>query len=208
MSLFSLFGSSPKKSLTQAETELLNKLNFNTELLTELKSLTKNELKQLPAIDQETGDVLNDQVFNGVFTETPEVKAADYVKQLKNKFSNNGYLLFVFGSEVVQKHIAVIKGTDELDILRYRRTDGINYDLENEAIVKKIAEWKSKYGLIVIGCGRDWLQVEFNKLPTDMEIFTNEVYEFCPDSVDQGLGTIEDLQQAIIEMKGIWLWWD
>lgn len=170
--------------------------------------MSKNELKQLPAIDQETGDVLNDQAFNGVFTETPEVKAVDYVKQLKNKFSSNGYLIFVFGSEVVQKHIAVIKGTDELDILRYRRTDGINYDLENEAIVKKIAEWKSKYGLIVIGCGRDWLQVEFNKLPTDMQSFANEVYEFCPDSIDQGLGTIEDLQQAIIEMKGIWLWWD
>ena len=68
--------------MTQAETELLNKLTFNTELLTELKSLTKTELKQLPAINQETGDVLNDQVYNGIYAETSEEKAVEYVTKL------------------------------------------------------------------------------------------------------------------------------
>jgi hypothetical protein len=47
-----------------------------------------------------------------------------------------------------------------LDIIRYRRTDGINYGLENADVVEKIAEWKSKYGLVVIGCGRDWVHIE------------------------------------------------
>lgn len=208
MGLFSLFGCGQKNSLTKVETELINKLTFNTELLTELKSLTKTELKQLPAIDQETGDVLDDKVFNGIFTETTEEKAIEYVKKLKTKFREKGYLIFVFEGEDDKKNVAVIKGTDELDILRYRRTDGINHDLENEDIVKKISEWKLKYGLIVIGCSRDWLQVEFDKLPNNIDAFANEVYEFCPDSVDQGVGSIDKLKEAIKEMNGLWLWWD
>ena len=117
-------------------------------------------------------------------------------------------MIFVYEGQDDKKHIAVIKGQDELDILRYRRTDGINHDLENEDIVNRISEWKSKYGLIVIGCGRDWLQVEFDKLPSDINAFADEVYEFCPDAVDQGVGTIDKLKQAIIEIKGAWLWWD
>ena len=148
MGLISFFGCGQKNSLVQAETELLNKLTFKTELLTELKNMTKTELKQLPAIDQETGDVLSDKLYNGVFTETTEEKAIEFVKKLKPKFKESGYLIFVFEGEDDKKNIAVIKGQDELDILRYRRTDGINHDLENENVVKKISEWKSKYGLM------------------------------------------------------------
>lgn len=208
MGLFSLFGCGQKNSLTQKETELLNKLTFKTDLFTELKSLTKNELKQLPEIDQETGEVLSDKFYNGIFSETTEEKAVEFVKKLKTNYRKNGYLIFVFEGEDDKKNVAVIKGSDDLDIIRYRRTDGINYDLENEDVVNKISEWKSKYGLTVIGCSRDWLQIEFDKLPTNIDAFAKEVYEFCPDSVDQGVGTIDRLKDAIKEMNGLWLWWD
>ena len=49
MGLFSLFGCGQKNNLTQAETKLLNELNFKTELFAELKTLTKNELKEYDA---------------------------------------------------------------------------------------------------------------------------------------------------------------
>lgn len=208
MGLFSLFGCGQKNNLTKVETELINKMNFNTDLLIELKELTKSDFKQLPGIDQETGDILDDKFHDGLYSETTEEKAIEFVKMLKNKFRENGYLIFVFEGDDGKKSVAIIKGTDDLDILRYRRTDGINYDLENEDVVKKISEWKSKYGLIVIGCSRDWLQIEFDNLPTDLDSFAKEVYEFCPDSVDQGVGTIDNLKESIKEMNGVWLWWD
>ena len=208
MGLFSLIGCGQKSSLTRPETGLLKKLNFKSELISEIKDLTKNELKQLPAIEEETGDVLSDKYFDGIYTETAEEKAIEYVKKLKPKFRENGYLIFLYEGEDNKKNVAVIKGTDDLDILRYRRTDGINHGLDNGEVVKKVSEWKSKYGLIVIGCSRDWLQLEFDKLPTDIDAFAKEVYEFCPDSVDQGVGTIDKLKEAIKEMKGVWLWWD
>ncbi len=208
MGLFSLFSCGQKSNLTSVETDLLKKVNFKAELISDIKELTKNDLRQLPAIDQETGEILNDKFFEGVYSETTDEKADDYVKRLKSKYRENGYLIFVFEGEDGKKNVAIIKGTDDLDILRYRRTDGINYDLKNDDIVKKVSEWKTKYGLIVIGCSRDWLHVEFDKLPADINVFAKEVYEFCPDSVDQGVGTLDKLKEAIKEMNGIWLWWD
>ncbi len=206
MGILSFFGCGVK-DLTPKETELVNKLDFNIELMKELKNETKSELIQLPAIDQETADIL-DKFYNGIHSSISEEKANSIVKKLKKKFRAKGYLIFVFTGENDSKSIGVIKGTDDLNILRYRRTDGINHDYENEDIVAKISEWNDEFGLTVIGCGRDWLELEFKKLPTDLDAFSEEVYEFCPDSVDQGVGEVENLKLMIKEMNGIWLWWD
>ena len=206
--LFPLFGWGQKSVLKQTEIDLLTKIDFKADLFVEIKEVTKKEIKQLPATEEETGDVLNGEFFEGVYSETTDERAIDFVRKSKAKYKENGYLIFVFEGEDNKKNVAVIKGTDELDILRYRKTNGINYGFENSNIVVKISEWKAKYGLIVIGCGRDWLQVEFEKLPTDLNNFANEVFAFCPDSVEQGVGTIEKLKEAITEQKGVWLWWD
>jgi hypothetical protein len=204
MGIFSIFGANSKK-LTQKETELINKLNFDIDLLTVLKKETKSELKQLPEIN-EYGEV-TDELYNGIHSKSDEEKGKEIVKKLKKLFKKKGYLIFLFEGEN-EFSVAVIKGNDELEILKYRRTDGINYSYENEDIIKKISEWKDKYGITVIGCGRDWLEVKFDKLPSDLDAFANEVYEFCPDSVDQGVREVENLKQLIKEMHGLWLWWD
>lgn len=208
MALFPLIGCGQKSVLKHTEIDLLTKFEFKADLFVEIKEVTKNDIKQLPAIEEETGDVLNDKFFDGIYSETDDERAFDFVKKTKTTFKENGYLIFVFEGEGNKKNIAVIKGTDELDILRYRRTNGKNYGFGNSYIVNKISEWKAKYGLMVIGCGRDWLQVEFDKLPADLDDFANEAFTFCPDSVDQGVGTIEKLKEAILELKGVWLWWD
>lgn len=195
------------KDLSSKEKELVQHLDFNIELMKALKKETKNQLRQLPAIDGETAEVL-DTYFGGIHSTVSEEKANAVVQQLKEKFREQGYLIFVFTGEEDENSIAVIKGTNELDILRYRGTNGINYDVENSAVVAKMAEWKDSYGLTVLGCGRDWLELEFKKLPTDLDAFAEEVYAFCPDTVDQGVGDLENLKLLIREMHGLWLWWD
>ncbi|MBP6384992.1 MAG: DUF4253 domain-containing protein [Pseudarcicella sp.] len=206
--LFSLISCNLKDSFKQEETLLLKKLDFDSELISELKEFKKGEIKQLPAIDQETGDCLINDFFNGIYFETVEKNADVFLLNMKPKFKEKGYLIFLFRSDDNKANIAVIKGHDELDILRYRRTDAMNYNLESKDIVKKVSEWKAKYGVTIIGCGINWLHIIFDKLPRDMDAFSKDVYSFCPDSVDQGTGSIEELKKAIIEMNGVWLWWD
>jgi len=47
-----------------------------------------------------------------------------------------------------------------------------------------------------------------NKLPNDIKTFTSEVYEFCPDVIDQGYSFMEEMISDYNESKDFWLWWD
>lgn len=195
------------KTRSSKENKLVKQLGFDSELMQVLEKEINKELIQLPAIDQKTAEVL-ETPYDGLCASVSEKKGNAIVKKLKEKFRAKGYLIFLFTGNQDSKKIGVIRGTNDLDILRYRRTDGINHGYENEDIVAKISEWKNEFGLVVIGCGRDWLELEFKTLPADLEAFAEEVYAFCRDAVDQGLGDVENLQQLIEDTNGVWLWWD
>lgn len=206
LSFLSFFGCK-NPSLNQKEEELVQKLNFDIELMKILKNETSNELIQMPSIESETGEI-SAGLYNGIYSKTRKDDNYTIVKKLKDTFKEKGYLVFTFIDDKDQPKIAVIKGTDELDIVKYRKTDGINYNLENADIVEKLESWKSKNDFNILACDRDWLQFEFKTLPVNLDTFAKDAYEFCPDIVDQGVGNIENLKSAIKEMNGLYLWWD
>ena len=208
LGIFSFYSCGPKNSLNEIEAKLIERIKFDPEIANRIKEKTKNTVEQLPSIDQETGDILSGNLFDGIYSETTEEAAINFIRRQKANFKKSGYLLFLYEGINNEKNIGVIKGTDEIEILKYRRTDGINHGLENKDIISKVKAWQSKYGLNIMGCSRDWVHIEFEKLPRDLNAFAEEVYEFCPDAVDQGVGSIEELKLAIVQMNGVWLWWD
>lgn len=40
----------------------------------------------------------------------------------------------------------------------------------------------------VVGASRDWVAIQFSRLPENVCEFAQEVYLFCPDTVTQGAG--------------------
>jgi len=212
LNLFTITSCKPQSGenvLSTKEKELVEKLAFDSELMTELKITTSNELKQMPSIDEETGEIA-DGFYNGICSKiiAENTDATFMVKNLKDKYKEKGYLIFVFTDNEDQCFIGVMKGKEEIDIIKYRRTNGINYDLTDKEVIAKLESWKSKNDFYIYGCGRDWLQLEFKELPQDLGKFAKEVYKFCPDIVDQGVGEFKYLREAIVEMKGVYLWWD
>lgn len=113
MGLFTLSGCAQKEknsksSLASTETGSAKKTSFDTGLIDEIKKLTKTNAKQLPEIDQETGEILESK-YDGVYFDTTHEKAIAIVRSLKPKFRKNGYLIFVFEGDNDIKGVAVIK---------------------------------------------------------------------------------------------------
>ena len=75
-------------------------------------------------------------------------------------------------------------------------------------VIKRIEVWDERYGLVLIGAGFDWFEAKFKRLPPDMMVFAKEVYEFCPDVVEQGTGSIKALANEMKDGKYLYLWWD
>ena len=44
--------------------------------------------------------------------------------------------------------------------------------------------------------------------PDNWGAFAQEVYEFCPDIVDQGVGDVGALAEILDDTRRVYLWWD
>ena len=75
-------------------------------------------------------------------------------------------------------------------------------------ILARAKKWDARFGLVLRGAGFDWLEAEFVRPPKDMLELAKEVYEFCPDVVDQGTETVKVLATEMKRTSAVYLWWD
>jgi hypothetical protein len=77
-------------------------------------------------------------------------------------------------------------------------TNGINYDLSTDDIVAMLERWDALYSIEISDVDNDRLLVQFASLPDDLSDLAKEIYEFCPDVIDQHFGCMDDM----VEMMG------
>lgn len=201
---------------SEPELLLLKSIEFDPEILLDLKQNTKNEFTQLEISELgymigENGEQQKNGVekINGISFKVSENKSNEIILKNKDKLQENGYFLFLSESGYKSPStISVIKSTDKFDILRIQKTDGINFDIENKDVIEKLKHWDKIYGIEILGADYDWVDLTFKKDIENVALFAKEVYDFCPDAVDQGVGEIEELEKIIKEEKRLFLWWD
>lgn len=200
-----------KKSTTISpqEDELALKIGFDKQVLVLVKTETGKELKRLKGYNLEKDEEID---VNGLSFEVSPTEAVKQVYNLREKLTPLGYLAFLternFGIGQQNDEIGLLKTTDEYDILIVQHTNGYNYDIGPEEIITKLKEWDKRYSLEIIGADLDWFEARFSKAPDNIDVLAKEVYEFCPDVVDQGTETIEKLAQEMQTEKTLYCWWD
>lgn len=138
------------------------------------------------------------------------VKTRLIVNLYLRDFRKRGYMIFISDENYGYSpdEITVIKTRDQFELLKIMGTNGVNYDLNTSDVIKKLKEWYERYPFEIIGCSFDGVEAQFSKQPEDMEKFAQEVYEFCPDVVDQGAGSVEELANEMKKANMLYLWWD
>lgn len=90
---------------------------------------------------------------------------------------------------------------DKYQRLRDLETNGCNYDIETTDIIQKLQDWDAKYGIEIAEVESDKLIVTFKNLPEDLNDIALEIYEFCPDTIDQGFGCTDDMINMLQESQ-------
>lgn len=88
---------------------------------------------------------------------------------------------------------------------------GVNYSVTNEQILKRLKEWDVKFGIEkILDLNFDTLHIQLRKKISSSEALelAKEIYEFCPDVIDQGSGSVEHYAEETLEANAIFLWWD
>lgn len=143
----------------------------------------------------------------------PKLKAESIVQQLRPSLGP-GLLTFVGctrsldstsepGSEVV-----IAEGATQFDILEIAKSDAVNFDMDTKDLIHKLKQYDAMYGIDIFHAETDTIEFTLRTLPKDMKSFCEDLYKFCPDIVDQGAGTLNDLEKQITESKSVYLWWD
>jgi len=164
-------------------------------------------IRQLKGLSDEGREFM----ANGVTIDVDPDQSFSIARKLQPVLGNN-FKVFVsernFGIGGEADFLSVIKSVDQFEGLRIMGTNGWNYDIGPKKIIDKLKEWNIKYGLTIVGAGFDWVQADFKKRPNPMLPFAEEVYKFCPDVVDQGTETVQNLATEMELSNSLYMWWD
>ena len=91
-------------------------------------------------------------------------------------------------------------GKDHFDIIREAETSAPNFEMDTAAIIARLKQWQALCKLRIVSAGPDTVDIKFDTLPADMDAFVRDVYDFCPDLVDQGTGCVAEMIEAMDEI--------
>ena len=198
-------GAAPVTLSPYAET-VAKIIKFDRQVLITAKEESGSSIHRLTGYDEKGYQIIAD----GICVPIPEDRTDMVLASLRKKLTPLKYMAFVveMNAGIKTNRIGVLKGTDQYEILRIMQTNGDDYDISNQDIIDRLKEWEKSSPFDIIGADNDWVEIEFRTLPKDLKAFTEEVYDFCPDAVDQGPGSTADLAKEIQQTKRLFLWWD
>ncbi len=88
---------------------------------------------------------------------------------------------------------------NKFDTIKENGTGGPNYDVSTEDVINKLKQWDSQYGIEISEVSHDQVLVKFNSLPDNLESFAKEIYDFCPDVIDQHFGCMDEMVEMMDE---------
>jgi hypothetical protein len=82
---------------------------------------------------------------------------------------------------------------DKYQPLRDAGTNGINFDLDTDAVIAHLKKWDTDHGIELSDVKGDAVLVRFTRLPKDVAALAKDIYEFCPDTIDQHFGCFAEM---------------
>jgi hypothetical protein len=104
--------------------------------------------------------------------------------------------------------LVVAEGATQFDILRVARSDAVNFNMGTEDLIQKLQSYDEAFGINILQAETDTIQFDLVGNPEDFSAFCQDLYRFCPDIVDQGVGTVEAMEEGIMVTGRVFLWWD
>ncbi|WP_372660771.1 DUF4253 domain-containing protein [Cohnella sp.] len=198
-----IFGLGKKRENKTLSDEVAEEMGFSRNVLDIIKQISNANLQRLTVRNDE-GEIEIDGISFFTFNEDDEKLIIELQSKLKP------LECIVFFNDQEHCKVGIIKGQDQFEILKIQQTNGDNYDIGNKEVIAKLKKWNSRFPFDIIGADFDWVEANFKVMPDDNEIrsFAQEIYDFCPDIVDQGTGSIESLIEEIKKSKKLYLWWD
>ena len=193
-------------TLSPHDAQLIAQTGFEREVLDIIREVTRGTLHRLSGYDEDGYQIL----VNGIVASIPHGKAGQVLTELRGRLAARRYMAFIVEESptIRMDRIAVLRGTDQYEILRVMYTHADDGDLVPQDIIDTLKGWEKHYPFEIIGAENDWVELEFKDLPKDLGTFVDEVVEFCPDAVDGSPADVTELIKELYTTRRLLLWWE
>lgn len=115
------------------------------------------------------------------------------------------------GKPFARVHILIIPTTRSWEVPAYLRWGNWNACPPPAQHVAALRRWNQHFGVELVGINRDTLNLRASRQPADRKAavaLAREHYRYCPDVIDQGVGSLSALA-ALLTLNDWWFfWWD
>ncbi|MDJ1173086.1 ankyrin repeat domain-containing protein [Roseofilum capinflatum] len=133
------------------------------------------------------------------------------VEALQNQFMAKGCYVFA-SSRTLFEHLpeclTVFPTTDKYEAIAAMGTNGCNYGIGTGYVLQWLQALEAKQPFIITYIRYDSLALRFLSPLEDVEYWADEMYEFCPDLIDQGVMERDRLIECLKTSDRISFWWD
>lgn len=202
-----LFSFGMGKTRQENEEEMAKRLGVSQDILVNIKKIASADLQTFYQNDLYSEGTA---IAAGISFKSNDDAVDEILLKLQTELKPFGCLAFISERESKKASVAIVKSLDQFDILKIQQTNGENYDISNNKVIYTLKEWHKQYPFTILGAGHDWAEVEFIEMPqnNDILLLAKNVYEFCPDIVDQGTESIEVLIEEMKKTRKMFFWWD
>ena len=116
--------------------------------------------------------------------------AKSHVEAIQAQLSGSGYVAFHTRDRepngLSRGHvIGLVRADDPIDAVERLGTNGYNYGVDPQQVAERLRDWNRRYGIRILGASHDYVDLTLQRVPEDLGAFAAEVYDFCPDTVEQ-----------------------
>ncbi|MDY3318381.1 DUF4253 domain-containing protein [Riemerella anatipestifer] len=206
------------QKLSADELKLIQEINLDQETALKIKKISTSEFQR--TIGHSDREMLfeNFESLKAYSKNLPKAikitakanDASDIVRNLKEQLLTKGLIIYKSEENYGRGDdtITILQSKNKFEPLLFEATNAVNYDIYTPQIIERLKLWDSYYGIKIYGVGFDFVSGEFKSKPKDLSKFAKEMYDFCPDIVDQGVGDIIELENTLKSTNDFFLWWD
>jgi hypothetical protein len=153
----------------------------------------------------------NTELTGGVSFDVPARRVGAILSDAHMKFLAKGFYLFRyeqnFGFDDAPDKLGLLPTTDKYAVMAAMETNGDNYGIGTAGVIAWMKELEQSQPFLLTGIGFDYMEGHFTGPVKETQDLARRMYEFCPDIVDQGVGTVDKLAEEL-EDRTLYFWWD
>ena len=131
---------------------------------------------------------------------------AKHHRQLRNQ---GAYLFKCYqGNTSREDHLMLLPTGKWETVLEAMDTNGCNCGIYNDDVIEWLKKLEQRQPFELTGAGVDWCEGRFTEPIRNSRTLAKQMYEFCPDIVDQGVGSVAGLAINLQKTQEFFFWWD